>query len=204
MRLRAWSLAGAGCLLLPAAFAVADDAPPALVGRWQLNDKESESPQAKFRALRPGEDPNKPDAEADAGRQSDPRARQRASQRKTGEPPAKLEAPPGLAEFLEAPRTLVIATATNEVTLGDDKGAELRLALDGAERKDGSLVTSARLEGQSLVIEKKNEAGARLTTRLSLMPGGKKLEVYQRLAGTQGRAVTLRRVYDAEKKEEAS
>jgi hypothetical protein len=197
MQLRKSTFATGVALLVAAAALAAADGPETLAGRWQLNEKQSEDPQAKFRALRPGEDPNRPDTE-------EPRPGERRGSRppdnrqRSGEAPPKLEAPPGLAEFLEAPRALVISSAENEVTLDGGSGTPLVLSLDGVAKKDGTLLTSARWEGQALVVEKKNEQGARLTIRYSLVPGHKRLEVYQRLAGAQGRAVTLRRVYDGE------
>jgi hypothetical protein len=198
MRLRRSALAGASAALLAAATALpAADLPQALVGRWQLNDKESEDPQAKFRPLRPGEDPNRPDTNDTASRQGDRRgARPARARERTADAPAKLESPPGLLEFLEAPRTLVISSSETQVTVDDGK-SPLTLTLGAAESKQGALVVSARSEGQSLIVEKKNEHGARLTIRVSPLPDQKKIEVYERLAGTQGRAVTLRRVYDA-------
>ena len=197
MRFRRSSLAAASAALLAAATGLAAaDAPQALAGRWQLNDKESENPQSKFRPLRPGEDPNRPNDE-NASPQPDRRgSRPRPERQRPPEAQAKLEAPPGLLEFLEPPRTLLISSNATEVTLDDGK-SPLTLTLDGAEHKQGALVASARFEGESLVVEKKNEHGARLTTRYTPLAGQKKIEVYERLAGTQGRAVTLRRVYDA-------
>lgn len=185
-------------VLVCAGTLAAREGAPGLVGRWQLNEKESEDPHKKFRPLAPGEDPR--DAVQGEERSS---GRTRPGQR-PGRPPArppegaaqpKLEAPPGLTEFLEAPRTLAIAAVETELTLDDGGAAPLRLRLDGIERKEGSLSITARSEGGALVVEKRNEAGARLTTRYSLMAGERKLEVYSRLAGKEGRAVTLRRVY---------
>ena len=108
----------------------------------------------------------------------------------------KLEAPPGLGEFLEPPKTLTITGNDSELTLDDGKGKLEHLQIDGVERREGPLRKAAKWEGSSLVIEKRNEAGARLTTRYSLMPGQRKLEVYSRLAGQDQRAATLRRTYD--------
>lgn len=172
---------------------------PGLVGRWQLNEKESEDPQAKFRPLRPGEDPRQAAAGSQEGtpRGGEGRGRRpRDEARRPSDPAAKLEAPPGLSEFLEPPRTLTITGNEAELVLDDGKGTPLRLPIDGVERKEGPVAHAARWEGSSLVVDKKNEHGARLTSRYSLMPGQKKLEVYSRLAGKEGRAVTLRRVYD--------
>jgi len=191
-------------LLLAGTLAAADGSPK-LVGRWQLNEKESEDPHAKFRPLRPGEDPKRPgegmpdgSAPSADGRGRRPRGQGPAAGRPgPGAPDARLEAPPGLAEFIEPPRALTITGDEAELTFDDGKGTLQRLPIDGSTRKDASIAWSARWEGDSLVVEKKNEHGARLTTRYSLMAGQKKLEVYSRLAGKDGRAVTLRRVYDA-------
>jgi len=181
----------------------ARESPPGLVGRWQLNEKESEDPQAKFRPLRPGEDPRQAGTGSQEGtaRGGEGRGRRpRDEARRPGtpgasDPAAKLDAPPGLSEFLDPPHTLTITGNEAELTLDDGKGT-LRLPIDGVERKEGPVAHAARWEGSSLVVDKKNEHGARLTTRYSLMPGQRKLEVYSRLAGKEGRAVTLRRVYD--------
>ncbi len=166
---------------------------PALVGRWQLNEKESEDPQAKFRPLAPGEDPRQRDRE-DQGRPDG--ARERPRRPGPSPSPGKLEAPPGLGEFIDPPRTLTITGNDTELTLDDGRGVLVRLSLDGSERPDGPLTRQARREGNSVVVDTKNSAGARLTTRYNLMAGQRKLEVYSRLAGKDGRAVTLRRVYD--------
>jgi hypothetical protein len=72
----------------------------------------------------------------------------------------------------------------------------VRLPLEGVERPDGPVTRLARREGAAVVVETKNAPGARLTTRYNLMAGQRRLEVYSRLAGKDGRAVTLRRVYD--------
>lgn len=197
-------LVGAVLVLLAGRPLAAREGSPGLVGRWQLNEKESEDPQAKFRPLRPGEDPRQAGAESQEGtaRGGEGRGRRpRDEARRPGtpgasDPAAKLDAPPGLTEFLEPPRTLTITGTEAELVLDDGKGTPLRLTIDGVEKKEGPVAYTARWEGSSLVVDKKNEHGARLTTRYSLMPGQKKLEVYARLAGKEGRAVTLRRVYD--------
>ena len=88
-------------LLLAGPLAAADN-PPKLVGRWQLNEKESEDPHAKFRPLRPGEDPKRagegmPDGSAPGadGRGRRPRGQGPGAGRPgQGAPVAKLEAPP--------------------------------------------------------------------------------------------------------------
>lgn len=207
MRYERTSIAGLACAvlaLLGAGRAAAREGSPSIVGRWQLNEKESEDPQAKFRPLRPGEDPRRPGAEpeeatprAGEGRGRRPRDEGRSPGKPAAnDPDAKLQAPPGLAEFLEPPRTLTITGNEAELALDDGKATLLRLQIDGVERKEGPVAQAARWEGSALVVEKRNEHGARLTTRYSLMPGQRKLEVYSRLAGTEGRTVTLRRVYD--------
>jgi hypothetical protein len=168
---------------------------PAVVGRWQLNEKESEDAAAKFRPLRPGEDPRQRDREEERDPR-DPRS-QRARPRPTPSPsPGKLEAPPGLTDFLEPPRTLTIAIEGGDAVLDDGRGNVRRLPLDGVARPDGELTRAARREGASLVLETRNAFGALLATRFNVMAGTRKLEAYSRLAGKDGRAVTLRRVYD--------
>lgn len=190
-------LACAGLALLGANRLAARDSAPGLLGRWQLNVKESEDPQAKFRPMGYGE--GAPQGEGPAGER---RPGQRRPTGEGGRPPRpgavppKLEAPPGLGEFIEPPKTLTITGNESELTLDDGKGTLERLQVDGVERREGPLLKAAKWEGSTLVVEKRNDAGARLTTRYSLMLGQRKLEVYARLAGQDRRAVTLRRTYD--------
>ena len=197
-------LACAGLVVLGASGLAAREGSPGVVGRWQLNEKESEDPHAKFRPLGPGEDPRQggsaPQGEGaprgGRGRGGRPGGEGRPPGRPGTAAAAKLEAPPGLGEFLEPPKTLTITGSESELTLDDGKGTLERLPVDGVERRGGQLRRAARWEGTTLVVETRNEPGARLTTRYSLMPGQRKLEVYARLVGQDRRAVTLRRVYD--------
>lgn len=159
-----------------------------LVGRWRLSEKESEDPQAKFRARLLGEGPG--------GASGHGRAPSRAEANAPGASPQPLQAPPDLGEFLDAPKTLTIGVADAELTLDGGSGSPLRLPLDGSDQKQGPLARTARWEGSSLVVETTNAGGARLMTRYNAMRGERKLEVYSRLAGTDGHVVTLRRVYE--------
>jgi hypothetical protein len=202
-------------LTLAASFALAFANPvaagsaPDLSGRWQLNEKESEDPKAKFRPREPSERPGQRDREPDE--EAARRRAEEAQRRRRGnvEPP-KLEAPAGLGEFLEPPRTLTIAKRDGDLTIDSGSGRVFRLSANGAERKEAAadqkegtaepkatpVSISSRWDGPSLVVTKTNAEGARLMTRYNLLAGGKKLEVYARMSGTDGHAVTLRRVYD--------
>lgn len=198
-----WLLGG---LLALGSHRVAGQEPPdsathSLAGRWQLNEKESESPQTKLRARQPGEDPRGEGREGErqpgGGWGRYPRGAAQPSAPRPSASPEPLKAPPGLDEFLDAPKTLTIAVSDTELTLDDGKGAPLELPLDGIERARGRLKRAAHWEGAaSLVVETTNAEGVQLLTRYNLMLGQRRLEVYSRLAAKDGTAVTLRRVYD--------
>jgi len=174
-----------------------------LVGRWRLNEKESEDAKAKFRPRLPGEGPGGASSHGGepprgAGERFPGRTGEtgRTQPQAPGASPQPLQAPPGLGEFLDAPKTLTIGVADAELTLDDGKGGSLRLPIDGSDQKQGALTRTARWEGTSLVVETTNAGGAQLMTRYNPMPGERKLEVYSRLAGKDGHVVTLRRVYE--------
>lgn len=198
-------LLGLALALAPASGTAAqqvDSSPPGravadVAGRWRLNEKESENPQAKFRPLAPGEVPGQagvPEPPPTRGRFPGRGTPDRPRPMPSGEP-AKLETPPGFEEFLDPPKALAIAGDAAALTFDSGAGEPLRLVLDGIERRQGPLRRAARWEGTSIVVESSNGAGARLTTRYNPMAGERRLEVYARLAGKDGRAVTLRRVY---------
>lgn len=160
-----------------------------LVGRWRLNEKESEDPRAKFRPRLPGEGPGGASGHGgEPPRGTHPQA--------PGASPQPLQAPPDLGEFLDAPKTLTIGVAEAELTLDDGMGGSSRLSIDGSGHKQGPLTRAARWEGASLVVETTNAGGAQLMTRYNPRPGEHRLEVYSRLAGKDGHVVTLRRVYE--------
>jgi hypothetical protein len=169
---------------------------PQLVGTWRLDDSESEQPSRKLRPLKPGEVPERlpdgPDQDAPST------AEALRGRKNRGGVPSELEAPVGLGEFLDAPRTLTIGGTETVIVIADERGNRLQLPLDGSVHRDGPVWCSGAWEGQSLVIEKRDEAGVTLTHRYNLFTTPpRRLEVYSRLAGNDGRAVTLRRVYAA-------
>jgi hypothetical protein len=173
---------------------------PDLVGTWQMDEGQSEQPSRKLRALEPGEmsgrQPEESEGVAPGGEAPPAEARQR------GRLPSELQAPVGLGEFLEAPRTLSIGGTAAVVVFEDERGGRLELPLDGRVYREGALSCSGRWVGDSLVVEKTNETGITLTHRYNLLEGSpRRLEVYSRLAGKDERAVTLRRVYEAAPKD---
>lgn len=185
---RTW-IAWAGIAGLWVASVRAQERPPDLTGRWQLNEKDSEDARAKF--IWDGSPP--------PGQRPAPRG-----ERRPGIPqrPERTNVsgsiPPAFRDFLEPAKTLVITGTVTELTFDEGRGVLVRLPLDGSEQKQDTLSRIARWDGSSLVVEAKAEGGGRLITRYNLMPGTRKLEVYSRLSDRQGGAITLRRVYDAE------
>jgi hypothetical protein len=177
----------------------AQEAPPSLAGRWQLNPKESQDARARF----VWSDPSQPLEQEPPGR----KGRQRGT---TGGPPRPgfgpdgqdvrviIEGvlPPAFRGFLDPAPFLTISGDATALSL-DDGRTVTSLVLDGSEQKDGTLSRTARWEGTSLVVDQTADGGPRLMVRYNLMPGPRKIEAYSMLTDRQHRTVTLRRVYDA-------
>jgi VWFA-related protein len=187
------------------------EAPPDLTGRWQLNEKESEDARAKVgwggegAPRRPGERPAYP-----GERRPEERGPGGRNLGDWGSPPTTPRTsvtgslPPEFGDFLEPAKALVITGTTSELTLDEGRGVLVRLPLDGSAQKEDRLTRVARWDGETLVVESRVESAGKLTTRYSLMPGSRRLEVYSRLAAPQGGAITIRRVYDPAEASESS
>jgi VWFA-related protein len=180
------------------------EAPPDLTGRWQLNEKESEDARAKFAwagggaPRRPSERPAYP-GERRPGERG-PGGRNQGDWDVPPTTPRTSVAgslPPEFGDFLEPAKALVITGTSSELTFDEGRGRLVRLPIDGTPQKQEQLTRVAHWDGETLVVENRVESSGKLTIRYSLMPGTRRLEVYSRLAASQGGAITVRRVYDA-------
>jgi len=195
---------GAALLLASGSRSSAEPEPPAeatapapsLAGHWRLNAALSEDAREKMRDAMAERSGARGGRRGGFGRGRGPRSGGPSGARSGGGPPA--DGP--LRSFFEPALELTIAQEGAELTLDRGDGLVVRLRPGGpATRADGGKTElEARWNGAELVTEAKMENGARLTTAYLAIPEKNQLHVTSRLEGGRvGRALTVRRVYDA-------
>ena len=148
-----------------------------LTGTWLLNDLASDDPDEVFR--RAAENPANPRLPGGNRARSDE----------------------SVSAILAAARVFRIVQDDSTVTVTNIDGASLTFYHDGREVRQrfaglGDTVTRARWKGDKLEIERKLEAGPKLTTTYDLSDDGRELFVNFNMS-SPGRSIKFRRVYDA-------
>jgi hypothetical protein len=164
-----------------------------LSGHWRFNPDKSEDARQKMHEAMQGR----------GGRGGFPggggrgRVRFPGAGGRTGGDPRE-----GMRAMMEAPPSLQVTQTPSEITVLEEDGRLRALHPDGKGYKaeGGASEVKTRWEGAKLVVESRDERGARVTETFSTSADRKQLEVILKLEPARLPAITVRRVYDSAEK----
>ena len=160
-----------------------------LSGVWMLNQDESEDARVKFQ-----------EAMA-SGTRGGGRGGGRGARGAGG--PDRGQMQETMQMVMQAAMLLTITQDDSTVTILGSKGSEIVVYPDGREievpiEDVGTVETKARWKGDKLQIERKFEAGLKITATYELKSDGKQMHVQTKFeGGPMPSTVNVRRVYDA-------
>jgi len=166
-----------------------------LAGRWTLDPALSDDARQEVRTAREGM-PGRAGGRGGPGGGSAPGGAMGGG--RGGRRPGADASRPGLRAFLEAPAELTITPGPNEVVILERDGRMRILRPDGSKRRaeGGAAEVVARWQGGTLVVETRDEGGARVTESYAASPDGSRLTVNLRVEGPRMPPLELKRVYE--------